>query len=150
MEPNWVRPAYLRLMCLVGIVVMAYGLLGFVLGFSFRHLRRSPESIRLIRRVLFLNVASPINVASYIVWMQRCRLATCAALHDGERQRKNREHCDRRCAQSANYCAAQWRCLFTTFTERKGHRDHAGDHGDACHQDWSQPITCASDCCFFC
>ena len=32
MEPNWVRPAYLRLMCLVGIVVMAYGLLGFVLG----------------------------------------------------------------------------------------------------------------------
>jgi hypothetical protein len=32
MEPNWVRPAYLRLMCLVGIVIMAYGLLGFVLG----------------------------------------------------------------------------------------------------------------------
>jgi hypothetical protein len=32
MEPNWVRPAYLRLMCLVGIVEMAYGLLGFVLG----------------------------------------------------------------------------------------------------------------------
>src|SRR6476660_6141143 len=32
MEPNWVRPAYLRVMCLVGIVVMAYGLLGFVLG----------------------------------------------------------------------------------------------------------------------
>lgn len=32
MEPNWVRPAYLRLMCMVGIVIAAYGLLGFVLG----------------------------------------------------------------------------------------------------------------------
>ena len=32
MEPNWVRPAYLRVMSLIGILLMAYGLLGFVLG----------------------------------------------------------------------------------------------------------------------
>ena len=32
MEPNWVRPTYLRVMSAIGIVLMAYGLLGFVMG----------------------------------------------------------------------------------------------------------------------
>ena len=32
MEPGWVRPAYLRIMCLVGIVVLAWGTVGFVMG----------------------------------------------------------------------------------------------------------------------
>jgi len=32
MEPGWVRPAYLRIMCLVGIVVLAYGMVAFVMG----------------------------------------------------------------------------------------------------------------------
>jgi hypothetical protein len=31
-EPGWVRPAYLRLMCLVGIVVLAWGTVGFAMG----------------------------------------------------------------------------------------------------------------------
>jgi hypothetical protein len=32
MEPGWIRPAYLRIMCLVGIVVLAYGMVSFVMG----------------------------------------------------------------------------------------------------------------------
>ena len=32
MEPGWVRPAYLRIMCLVGIVVLGWGTVGFVMG----------------------------------------------------------------------------------------------------------------------
>ena len=32
MEPGWIRPAYLRIMCLVGIVVLAWGTVGFAMG----------------------------------------------------------------------------------------------------------------------
>jgi hypothetical protein len=32
MEPSWIRPAYLRIMCLVGIVILAWGTVGFVMG----------------------------------------------------------------------------------------------------------------------
>jgi hypothetical protein len=32
MEPGWIRPAYLRIMCLVGIVVLAYGMVSLVMG----------------------------------------------------------------------------------------------------------------------
>jgi hypothetical protein len=32
MEPGWVRPAYLRIMCLVGIVVLAWGMVAFIMG----------------------------------------------------------------------------------------------------------------------
>ena len=32
MEPGWIRPAYLRIMCLVGIVVLGWGTVGFVMG----------------------------------------------------------------------------------------------------------------------
>jgi hypothetical protein len=62
MEPNWIRPAYLRVMCLVGIVVMAYGALGFALGAIHRvapDLQRQGDPIFRIASAI-VDVAEPV------------------------------------------------------------------------------------------
>jgi len=62
MEPGWVRPAYLRAMCLVGVVVMAYGALGFVLGIVHTiapDLQRQGDPIFRIASAI-VNVAEPV------------------------------------------------------------------------------------------
>ena len=48
MEPSWIRPAYLRIMCLVGIVIMAWGTVGFVMGIvhvAFPDLQRQSDPV---------------------------------------------------------------------------------------------------------
>lgn len=48
MEPSWIRPAYLRIMCLVGIVILAWGTVGFVMGIvhvAFPDLQRQSDPV---------------------------------------------------------------------------------------------------------
>src|SRR5436853_7232029 len=62
MDPGWVRPTYLRAMCLVGIVVLAYGALGFALGIvhtAAPDLERQGDPIfRIVSAIV--NVAEPV------------------------------------------------------------------------------------------
>ncbi len=62
MEPSWIRPAYLRGMCAIGIIVLAYGLLGFVLGIvhtAAPDLQRQGDPIFRIASAI-VNVAEPV------------------------------------------------------------------------------------------